>query len=277
MKGEVVTSRSNAHVKLARAVRDGKARELMLVEGVRLCEEAARAAIEVEEVLFTEKLAREGRGAELLKALKAAGAGRLVAVSEETLASVSDTKTPQGILALARRPRTDRSALERRESLPETTLEPNAAPLVVVMHGANNPSNAGAMMRVAEAAGASGVIATAGSTDLFSPKALRGAMGSSFRLPVWSGASFTDALAWCGERGVQTVGTDARAHAAHTEIDWTTPRAVIVGGEGGGLSGEETQAADVCVRIPMRPPVESLNVAAALAVVLYEAARQRAQ
>src|SRR5437660_1507251 len=148
-------------------------------------------------------------------------------------------------------------------------------PLVVLMHAVNNPPNAGAMLRVAEAAGATAVITTRGSTDPLSPKALRGSMGSAFRLPLWTGATFEEALRWCTERGVRTVSADAEATTTHTEIDWTTPRAVVVGPEAGGLSDAEKRAADECVRIPMREPVESLNVAVALGVVLYEAARQR--
>ncbi len=178
---------------------------------------------------------------------------------------VSDTKTAQGVVALARRPRTG----------PELLEQAAATPLVVVMHRVNNPSNAGAMLRVAEAAGATAAVATAGSTDLFSPKSLRGSMGSAFRLPLWTGAAYEEVLAWCAARGVRAVSTAAAAPRTHTELDWTTPRAVLMGPEAGGLTAEETRAADERVRIPMRPPVESLNVAVALGVILYEAARQR--
>ena len=143
------------------------------------------------------------------------------------------------------------------------------------MHGINNPANAGAILRTAEAAGATGAVTTHGSTDLFSPKALRGAMGSSFRLPLWTGAEFSEALSWCAERGIRTVSADAVAGRSHTEIDWTRARALIVGAEATGLDAGEIAAADEAVRIPMRPPVESLNLAVATAVVLYEAARQR--
>ncbi|HYY41607.1 MAG TPA: RNA methyltransferase, partial [Pyrinomonadaceae bacterium] len=149
-------------------------------------------------------------------------------------------------------------------------------PLVVIMHRINNPANAGAMLRVAEAAGATGVIATAGTVDLFSPKSLRGAMGSAFRLPLWPGAQLDEALNWCAARGIVTVATDLRAELTHTEFDWTRPHALVMGAEAHGLAPQESAAAATHLRIPMRPPVESLNVATALAVVLYEAARQRA-
>ena len=263
---EAITSRSNPQVKLARAVREGKSAELIFLEGVRLCEEAARARLAIENVLYTERLAREERGAQLLDTLQERA--RLISlVTPDVLDSVADTKTPQGIVVLARRPPTDLQRFLRSLGA--------GVPLLVIIHGAGNPSNAGAMLRVAEAAGATGVVTTDGSADLFSPKALRGAMGSSLRLPLWCGASFEEVLAVCAERGIETVSTDLRAAQTHTEIDWTSPRAVIVGAEGGGLTAEETEAAGARIRIPMRPPVESLNVAVAVAVILYEAERQR--
>lgn len=264
MKRETITSRKNPLVQRARAVRDGREAGLVFVEGVRLCEEALRASLEFEFVLHTAALAEDGRGARLLESLLEV-CQSVLPVSDDVLESVSDTKTPQGVVALARRPETGREAVERAAG----------TPLVVVIHRANNPSNAGAMLRVAEAAGATAVILTRGSTDPLSPKSLRGSMGSAFRLPLWAGPTYEEALSWCAGRGIRTVGTDAAAASAHTGVDWTGPRAVVVGPEAGGLSEEEARATDECVRIPMRAPVESLNVAAALAVVLYEAARQR--
>jgi TrmH family RNA methyltransferase len=188
-------------------------------------------------------------------------------VSEAVFASLSDTKTPQGIVLLAQRRATDRVTFEK-------SLRPNS--LLVVLHRINNPANAGAMLRVAEAAGATGVIATAGTTDLLSPRALRGAMGSSFRLPLWTNADFAEVVAWCGAHRIRTVSADLAARQAHTDLVWTGAYAVLMGAEAGGLADEEARAADERIRIPMQPPVESLNVAVALAVILYEAARQRA-
>jgi TrmH family RNA methyltransferase len=261
---DIIKSRKNPLVQRAREVRDGRERELIFVEGVRLCEEATRAALDFEIVLHTPAMAGSERGARLLIDL-GRRAARTQAADEEVFDFLSDTKTAQGVVALARRPRAGPEVIESR----------NATPLVVVMHRANNPSNAGAMLRVAEAAGATAAVATHGSTDLFSPKSLRGSMGSAFRLPLWTGPSLAEVLEWCRARGVRLVATAADAEQAHTELDWTTPRAVLVGPEAGGLTDEETRAADDRLRIPMRPPVESLNVAVALGVVLYEAARQR--
>jgi len=190
----------------------------------------------------------------------------LASVSEKLLASISYTKTPQGIIVLASRPDWGRTKFESAQG---------EAPLIVIVHSINNPVNVGAILRTAEAAGATGAIATAHTTDPFSPKALRGAMGSAFRLPIWTGATYADVLAWCAERDIKTVCADVEGSTLYTEIDWQGPRALIVGPESTGLTSEEVSATGAAVKVPMQGRVESLNVAVATAVVLYEAARQR--
>jgi TrmH family RNA methyltransferase len=260
----MITSRDNQVARRARAARDGRERDLIFVEGLRLCEEAAGADLLIEDVLYTEDFWQDQRGRALLEKIGARHA-RVSLVSDSVLASVSDTRTPQGVALVARRPRTG----------PDRLAASGQAALIAVLHCVSNPANAGAILRAAEAAGATGAVATLGTTDIFSPKALRGAMGSSFRLPLWTGAPLSEVYRWCAEHGIRTVCADTRARLAHTEINWLAPSAIITGGEGGGLTPQEIAAADVCVRIPMRAPVESLNVAVACAVILYEAARQR--
>lgn len=263
----MITSRQNSLIQHARAVSKGASKESIFIEGLRLCEEAARARLDCQEVLYTEKFAEDERAARLLDSLRPLDP-RFVPVSESLLASLGDTKTPQGIVILARRFATDRAAFEK-------SFRPD--PLIVVLNRINNPANAGAMLRVAEAAGATGVVATAGTTDLLSPKALRGAMGSSFRLPLWTNAGFSEVVSWCAGRGIRTVSADLSAEQTHTAHAWTGAHAILMGAEAGGLNEEETRAAAERIRIPMQTPVESLNVAVALAVILYEAARQRGQ
>ena len=262
----VFTSRDNAQVRSARAVRDGKQRELIFVEGRRLCDEAISAKLIIEEAFFTEEFARDERQAPLLQALRHAVGDRSHIVSERVMDFISDTKTPQGIVLLARRPAAQASVLE---SLTEKN------PVFVILHLVNNPLNAGSILRTAEAAGAHGAITTIGSIDIFSPKALRGAMGSSFRLPIWTGANYAEALAWCRAREIMTIATDVRGERLYSEVDWRKSVALVIGAEANGLTNDETAAADEAVRIPMHTPVESLNVGVAAAVVLYEAARQR--
>src|SRR5215204_1953253 len=194
MTKESITSRKNPLVQRARAARDGRESGLVFAEGVRLCEEALRAHVGLELVLYTRGLAEDARGRELLENLReVCPAVRLV--GDDVLDSVSDTKTPQGVVALVRRPKSGHEVVERATGVP----------LVVIIHRANNPSNAGAMLRVAEAAGATAVVLTKGSTDPLSAKALRGSMGSAFRLPLWTGPTLEEALSWCASRGIRTV------------------------------------------------------------------------
>ena len=143
------------------------------------------------------------------------------------------------------------------------------------MHQINNPVNVGAIIRTAEAAGASGAVATANTSDPFSPKALRGAMGSAFRLPIWFGPTYDEVVEWCRAHKIKNVCADADSDTSFTEVDWTNPTALIVGRESTGLSTKEIELADAAVRIPMKGSVESLNVSVAAGILLFEAARQR--
>ena len=259
-----ITSRDNSLLRRARAVRDGKAGKSIFIEGLRLCEEVLSSGLKIEAVIYSEEIARKERAAHLIEEL-AGVCDKLVAVSEQLLASISYTKTPQGIVALAARPENDEASFNEKQS---------ASPFLVVMHGINNPVNVGAILRTAEAAGVTGTIATANTADPFSPKALRGAMGSAFRLPIWTGPDYSDVVAWCAERGIRTISAAAKGPKSFSEVNWRGPCALIVGPESTGLSSDEIAAADEAVRIPMQGAVESLNVAVATGILLYGANRQ---
>jgi TrmH family RNA methyltransferase len=261
-----ITSRDNSLLRQVRAVRDGKITELIFVEGLRLCEEAYRSKLEIEAVVVSEELWRKERAAGVIEALSQISQ-RVATVSEKLLESVSYTKTPQGIIVLAPRP----AATEARLA---ASLDMNS--LLVVLHQINNPVNVGAILRTAEAGGATGVITTKNTSDPFSPKSLRGAMGSAFRLPIWSEVTFDEVIEWCRARGIATVCTDVEAGTAYTELDWTRSSALILGPESTGFTAAELDQADQRVRIPMKGSTESLNVSVAAGILLFEAARQRA-
>lgn len=261
---QFINSRDNSLLRLVRRVREGKEQELIFIEGLRLCEEALRTGMVFEALIYSDQIAEKERAARFIKQATEVSQ-RLATVSENLLATVSYTKTPQGIIALARRP----------NSGPEVISERTPPALLVVLHGINNPVNVGAILRSAEAAGATGVIATSRTSDPFSPKSLRGAMGSAFRLPIWFGASYGEALRWCSERGIETVCADLDGETPYTAKNWKKPCALIVGPEANGLTREEVAAADSTISIPMHGEVESLNVGVAAAIALYEAARQR--
>lgn len=260
-----ITSRDNSLLRQARSVRDGKVDELIFVEGLRLCVEALRSNLELEAVIASEELIRKEKAADSFAEISRA-AHRAGTVSEKLLESVSYTKTPQGIVVLARRPESSEQRLN---------LNLTDKPLLVVLHQINNPVNVGAILRTAEAAGATGIITTKNTSDPFSPKSLRGAMGSAFRLPIWRNTDFSEAVAWCRKRNISLVGAAAAANMKHTDWDWTRPSALVLGPESTGLTGEEMSATDQAVSIPMEGEVESLNVSVATGILLYEAARQR--
>ena len=260
-----ITSRDNSLLRQARLVRDGKIEELIFVEGLRLCEEAQRSNLEIEAVIVSEELMRKERAAQAIAELSRVSK-RTASLSEKLLESISYTKTPQGIVVLAKRP-------ESSETRLSAGIE---APLIVVLHQINNPVNVGAILRTAEAAGATGVITTKNTSDPFSPKALRGAMGSAFRLPIWSGPSFEEVVEWCRERGIVTACADAEATTDYTDLDWSRGIAAFVGPESTGFTAEELMNADLKVKIPMKGLAESLNVSVATGILLFEAARQRA-
>ena len=260
-----ITSRDNSLLRQARAVRDGKIDDLIYVEGLRLCEEAQRSKLEIEAVIVSEELMRKERAAPAIAELSRVSK-RVASVSEKLLASISYTKTPQGIIVLAQRP-------EASEQRLAASLD--ASPLLVVLHEINNPVNVGAILRTAEAAGAAGVITTRNTSDPFSPKSLRGAMGSAFRLPIWSGPTYTEMIEWCRKRDVMTICADVEADYSYLEIDWTGPRALVLGPESTGFTPAELENADRRVSIPMKGAAESLNVSVAAGILLFEAARQR--
>jgi TrmH family RNA methyltransferase len=260
-----ITSRDNSLLRHARAVRDGKISGSIFVEGLRLCEEALRSGLRIEAIIYSEQLARKDRAAELIRDLEG-GAEKAAAVSEKLLESISYTRTPQGIVVLASRP-----ALQGEEF----SARQGANPLLVVLHRINNPVNVGAILRTAEAAGASGLITTSGTADPFSPKSLRGAMGATFRLPLWTGVEYPQVIDWCRDQRVQTVCADAHAKKSYSDLDWRQPAAIVMGAESDGLSAEEIALTNAAVSIPMRGATESLNVAVAAGILLYEASRQR--
>jgi len=260
-----ITSKENSLLREARAVRDGKVEDLIFVEGLRLCEEAVNSQLPIQALVFSDQLAQKPKPAELIEKFSAAS-DRVAVVSEKLLASISYSKTPQGIVMLASRPEMTEEHFAQQQ---------NKTPLIVVMHRITNPVNVGAILRTAEATGVTGAIATENATDPFSPKALRGAMGAAFRLPIWFRPSYTSVIEWCSQHGVKTVCADLDATKVFTEIDWSAPRALILGPETSGLTRAEIEAANEATRIPMRAPVESLNVSVAAGVMLYEAARQR--
>src|SRR5215204_1613667 len=251
---DVITSPSNPAVraarKLARPSARARAEGRFLLEGP----EGIRAALEAgqvpESLLATERAA-------------ARHAGLVNLAAEPVLAALAATATPQGLGAVLP------SVLRRLEDLP-------AAPrLVCVLAEVRDPGNAGTVLRAADAFGADAVVTTRGSVDPQSPKAARAAAGSLFHLPVVAGAPWPAVAAALRGRGLRLVGADPHAAATVEEAPLEEPVALVLGNEAHGLPAEITVDLDLLVRVPLAGRAESLNLAAAAAVLLYEATRVR--
>ena len=259
---EIVTSRSNPLVKRLRALLGDSARSgLAVLEGAKLAEEALDARVQIIECAVAPD-ALAGPHAALVARLEEGGAAVRV-LAPDVLGALSEAHTSQGILAIARRPAFDEERIYRD------------TPLIVVGVGIQNPGNTGALLRTAEAAGATGAYLTAGSADAMSWKALRGSMGSAFRVPHVSGLGPDDALGRLAAHGVTTIAAVASRGDRYDAMDFTGPVAFLFGNEGAGLPAEVAARADRRVAIPMAPPVDSLNVAVAAGILLFEAGRQR--
>lgn len=259
---QIVTSRAHPLVKRLRALLADSARSgLAVLEGEKLVEEALAAGLAVAECAVAADTA-EGKHEHLVARLAASGAAVRV-VAPAVLAALSETRTSQGILAIARRPSFDEDRIFA------------GTPLIVAGVAIQNPGNVGALLRTAEAAGATGAYLTTESADPMSWKALRGSMGSAFRLPHRTGITVDALLARLAERGVTTIATVASGGERYDRLNLTGPVAFLFGNEGAGLPGEVAARAGRRVAIPMAAPVESLNVAVAAGVLLYEARRQR--
>ncbi|MEZ5989311.1 MAG: RNA methyltransferase [Planctomycetota bacterium] len=259
-----IRSTKNPVVRRAREAREGRLAGLLLAEGVRLVEEAAASGLEVVEALISPRLLTSERGAALAAALER-GAGRLLDTTDEILERCSALKTHQGVLAFVRQPSWEPADFVRGER-----------PFLLAACGVQDPGNLGGLVRTAEAAGASGFVALRGSAHPFRDKALRGSAGSVFRLPCWPDAAAEDLLAFVEEHGVTLVATDGATGTELWDMDFgPAPQLFLLGAEGGGIPKRLRERCARFVRIPMRAPVDSLNVSVAAGVVLYELARRR--
>ena len=257
-----ITSRHNPLVARFRDAARGDAAGVMLLDGAHLVADALSADVVIHVAVVT-AAAQQSDAIQALVDRLSRRAVDVVSVSAPVMDAISPVRSASAIVALAARP-PDRGA----------EMYQGPSPLVVVAVDIQDPGNVGAIVRVAEAAGASGVVAAGGSAQPFGWKALRGSMGSALRLPI-GGGDPAAAIATARQHRCRIVATVPRAGGTLFDLDLTGPAAVLVGGEGAGLPAALIDGADARVTIPMQPPVESLNAAVTAAVVLYEACRQR--
>jgi TrmH family RNA methyltransferase len=252
----MIISLQNEKVKLVQSLqnrtRTRRKAQKVVLEGVRLVRDACESGYQPDFILYTPELEQTA----LLDILHRRECA-LLATSESVMRHISGTHTPQGIVGVF--------------PVPELT-RPLRPQRVLLLDGVSDPGNVGTMLRTAAAAGVEVVLMGPGCADPYNPKALRAGMGAHFRLPIVE-QSWEEIAAYCQDSVIYAA--DSHGELRYDSVDWGRPWGVIIGSEAHGLSAAGQNLANSRVYIPMAAATESINAAAAAAVILFEAQRQR--
>ena len=263
-----ITSKNNQRIKFARKIAGGNNSGFVFVEGERLVREVVELNFEDTEIFISESFA--DKKPDFLSECGVVSQ-KVYLLPEKIFRTLAQTKSSQGIASICPRPKTGQDIVE--DALRRPAKEGNT--LILALHEINNPSNLGAILRTALASDVIAILITENSTDPFSPKALRGAMGATLKIPIWDGITFTRLIEWAGENGLITTCADISGKRNYVETDWTKPRILIFGSEARGMDYERLAMIDETISIPLENSVESLNIGVSCGVILFEALRQR--
>jgi TrmH family RNA methyltransferase len=265
---DLITSSANPVVKRMRVLAERRYRRregAFVVQGTQPVWQAVEAGAAIEALIVAPGLLGRSpaarRVAEMVAEQEARGI-RVARVSDELFGRLSDREGPSGLAAIVR---------GRVRILGELPAGPRS--VFVALHEIGNPGNLGTIIRTANAAGADGVVLIGQTTDPFDPVAVKASMGALFGLPVAQAREAEEFFAWAAARGVTVVATSARAAASFWAASYPRPLALLLGAEGAGLPDEVLARGDIQVRIPMVGTAESLNLAVAAGLLLYEAQR----
>lgn len=255
----MITSTANKQVKdivqLIKKPKERQLRKVFLAEGVRIYNEIPKEYIE--KTYVSEAFLQNGGNLSILQGMA------YETVSEPVFRHMSDTKSPQGILCIARQPEYALCDLMKGDGT-----------LLLVLEGIQDPGNLGTMLRTAEGAGVTGVVMHQ-CVDLFAPKTVRSTMGSILRVPFYMAPDLGGTLLGLKEQGVTLYAAHLKGQEDYCSADYRGASAFLVGSEANGLSERTAGLADVYLKIPMAGKLESLNAAMAAGILMYEACRQR--
>jgi len=260
-----ITSVSNQNIRQALEIKTRRSRykhSAFLIEGPHLIEMALASGAGIKKVFFTSafQTIMETRG--LLRNL-AKKTGEIFEIADHIIGRLTDTETPRGIVAVV-----------SYQPLPIEKLHLGGRDVFTVIDGIQDPGNLGTIIRTADAAGAEAVVILPGTSDVFTPKAIRSTAGSIFNIPI----VYTDTaglISWLGDRKIKLLVTAVDAEKSIYEADLKGPLAMVFGNEAHGACATLKKAADLLLNIPIYGKAESLNVAASAAICLYEVVRQR--
>ncbi len=194
------------------------------------------------------------------------GDDQVIILSDSVFESASDTRTPQGVLCVVK---------QSHYRISDLFGNAGQVPFLIALEDLADPGNLGTIVRTAEGAGVTGILLTKGCVDLYNPKTVRSTMGAVYRMPCVTSDDFAEDLKKCREKGVRWYAADLKGEDFYDAQDYCSPTGFLIGNESRGLTGKTAEEADVRIRIPMCGEVESLNAAAAAAVLMYEGNRQR--
>jgi TrmH family RNA methyltransferase len=260
-----ISSQQNPHIKdlllLQEKPRERRVRDLTVVEGIREVRQALAAGHTALAFFFCKDIISEP---DLSMLISQAGAGcELNELSREVFGKVAYREDSGGIIALVR---PNRMSLEQ--------LDPGPSPLLLVLETVEKPGNLGAILRTADAAGLTGVIVCDPQTDVFNPNVIRSSLGCIFTLPVVTSAT-EEVIEWLRAKKIRSFATALTAENYYHNSDFRQPSAIVMGSEASGLSDKWLHEADELIKIPMMGKVDSMNVSASAAIVVFEALRQR--
>jgi TrmH family RNA methyltransferase len=262
-----ITSTDNKAVKLAKRLMTKKGRDrsgFYLIEGPKLLAEALDHNAEILFAFFCEETAGDLSRREALTERVRDGRADVILTTERVFRCIADTRTPQGVMAAVKKPVCDAAGFFSRSGVN-----------VLVLDRVQDPANVGSLLRTADAAGLGGAVAVGATGDPYAPKAVRAAAGALFRASVLFVRDAAAAVSLLAEAGKRVAVADARGETSCYDADLARDIAFVIGNEGQGPSRAFTDGAALRVRIPMPGGAESLNAAAAAAVLLFESARQR--
>lgn len=262
-----ITSSQNPLIKETKSLKNRKYREekkLFFVEGTRLVEEALKENAEIVRVLLSEQqlAPKNDHVSRLLHEIRMRNYETFI-LPERLFKEISDTESPQGIMAVIR---------IRYYSLDEIIGNSN---LFVMLDSIQDPGNLGTIIRTADAAGFTGVIVSKGCVDVHNPKVLRSTMGSIFRIPVCFSSSPAESVRHLVSQGIMVCAAHLEGVVNYFELDMRNNIAIIVGNEANGICEEVACSANILVKIPMVGRAESLNASVAASLLMYESVRQR--
>lgn len=262
---EEISSLANPKVKrLVKLAKDAKFRQeenIVLIDGCREIEEAVKGSWKVDEFYFCEKFIDE-KNKDFFSKLKKTSPN-IYSLSPQAFEKVSYKKNPDGFLVLTK-------SKEQKFS----DLKLNKNPLVLILESVEKPGNLGAIIRTAYASGVDLIILNDQKTDLYSPNVIRSSTGFIFSMPLVLG-SVSETVEWLKKQNIKVLSTSITATKNHFEIDYKSGTAIVFGTEAFGLSDLWLKSEHEQIKIPMIDGVDSLNVSVSVAIIVYEAIRQR--